>query len=90
MEPRTPTLAIIPGGASEPEPADDFGGADDLWTVKRAAKYLGKGEFWVYRQAEAGLLPYRRIGRTLRFIPAELRAWVEQAPGKPGLLPSGR
>jgi len=38
---------------------------------------------WVYHRAEDGTLPVKRIGGWgLRFIPAELRAWVE-ASGEP-------
>jgi len=33
---------------------------------------------WVYHRAEDGTLPVRRLGGWgLRFIPGELRAWVE-------------
>jgi hypothetical protein len=38
---------------------------------------------WVYHRAEDGTLPVKRIGGWgLRFIPAELRAWV-MASGTP-------
>jgi predicted DNA-binding transcriptional regulator AlpA len=33
---------------------------------------------WVYHRSEDGTLPVKRIGGWgLRFIPAEVRAWVE-------------
>ena len=76
-------LAVIAGGAAM-QCEDDLDGAD-LWDVRRAAKYLAKSTTWVYREAEAGRLPFRRVGRALRFIPAELRAWVH---GQPGTAPA--
>jgi excisionase family DNA binding protein len=74
----TVPLPIIPGG--QVEEADPFDAS--LWDVRRAAKYLAKSATWVYREAESGRLPFRRIGRALRFIPSELRAWVQGQPGK--------
>jgi excisionase family DNA binding protein len=49
---------------------------EDLWDVARAAQFLGMSVSWTYRAAESGVLPYRRIGSRLRFVPSELRAWV--------------
>ena len=70
--------ALVPAGSDavteELEPGS-------LWDVRRAARYLSKSTTWVYREAEGGRLPFRRVGRTLRFIPAELRAWVHSQPG---------
>lgn len=73
-------LRALPGGAASDE-GDEFEAAD-LWDVRRAARYLSKSATWVYRESEGGRLPFRRIGRTLRFIPSELRAWVQRQPGK--------
>ncbi|MGC4115843.1 MAG: helix-turn-helix domain-containing protein [Myxococcales bacterium] len=65
------------------EAMDDQGDeGENLWDVRRAARFLAKSSSWVYREAEARRLPHRKIGRTLRFIPAELRAWVEKQPGQ--------
>jgi len=74
-------LTVLPGGARQTEDLDELESAD-LWDVRRAARYLAKSASWTYREAEAGRLPFRRIGRTLRFIPSELRAWVTRQPGK--------
>jgi excisionase family DNA binding protein len=49
---------------------------EDLWDVARAAQFLSMSVSWTYRAAENGVLPYRRIGSRLRFVPSELRAWV--------------
>lgn len=60
------------GAAALPLPPDD-----ELWDVHAAARYLKRSVSWVYHRAEDGSLPVRRIGGWgLRFIPAELRAWV--------------
>ncbi len=49
-----------------------------LWDVRAAAKFLGRSVSWVYHKAEDGTLPVKRLGGWgLRFIPGELRAWVE-------------
>jgi len=51
---------------------------DQLWDVRAAARYLQRSMSWVYHRAEDGTLPVRRLGGWgLRFIPGELRAWVE-------------
>jgi len=49
---------------------------EPLWTVKEVAKYLRMSSSWVYKMAEAGLLPVRRIGSSLRFDPEEIRAYA--------------
>src|SRR5512137_124087 len=51
---------------------------DELWDVRAAARYLKRSVSWVYHRAEDGTLPVRRLGGWgLRFIPGELRAWVD-------------
>lgn len=66
------------------EPATPDLEEDDarLWTVERLGAYLGKSKSAVYRMAESGQLPYRKLGRALRFIPAEIRTWLGRQPGK--------
>jgi len=60
--------------ASEDQlPADN-----ELWDVHAAARFLKRSVSWVYHKAEDGTLPVRRLGGWgIRFIPSELRAWVE-------------
>jgi predicted DNA-binding transcriptional regulator AlpA len=51
---------------------------NELWDVHAAARFLKRSVSWVYHRAEDGTLPVKRIGGWgLRFIPAELRAWVD-------------
>lgn len=60
---------------------------DELWDVHAAARFLKRSVSWVYHRAEDGSLPVRRLGGWgLRFIPGELRAWVESG----GARRSGR
>ena len=47
-----------------------------LWTVHDVARFLQMSASWVYKQAEAGLLPTRRLGAALRFDQADIRAYA--------------
>ncbi|HUL60467.1 MAG TPA: hypothetical protein VLU43_14395 [Anaeromyxobacteraceae bacterium] len=59
---------------SEPQLPPD----NELWDVRAAARFLKRSASWVYHRAEDGTLPVRRLGGWgIRFIPGELRAWVE-------------
>jgi predicted DNA-binding transcriptional regulator AlpA len=50
----------------------------ELWDVHAAARFLKRSVSWVYHKAEDGTLPVRRLGGWgIRFIPGELRGWVE-------------
>ena len=60
---------------------------NELWDVHAAARFLKRSVSWVYHKAEDGTLPVRRLGGWgIRFIPGELRAWVESG----GARRSGR
>jgi excisionase family DNA binding protein len=48
-----------------------------LLTPEDVATRLGVSPSWVRKRAQAGVLPYRRVGRQLRFIAREIDAWVE-------------
>jgi len=52
-----------------------------LWTVADAATYLRKSPRWLWsaltrRPEEPGSVPHFRIGKTPRFFPDDLQAWV--------------
>jgi excisionase family DNA binding protein len=53
---------------------------DRLLSVAEVAQRLHVHVTWVYQQSLAGTLPSRKIGRYLRFDPAEVDAYVEAAP----------
>ena len=67
------TLKVVRGGQVEPLPPDE-----NLWTVERVAEFLGLSKDTVYRLAEKGKIPYRRICARLRFIPSEVREWASR------------
>jgi predicted DNA-binding transcriptional regulator AlpA len=47
-----------------------------LWKVSDVAEFLRMSSSWVYKQAEAGLLPVRRFGASIRFSPDDIRAYA--------------
>lgn len=57
--------------ANEPVPIEA------LWTVKDAMKFLSLKRTAVY-EACGRDLPHLRIGNQIRFVPAKVRAWVEE------------
>ena len=61
-----------------------------LWTVHNVAEYLQASRSYVYKAAERGDLPCRRLGALLRFVPAEVRAWAERTPSSLHWLPYPR
>ena len=52
-----------------------------LWTAKDVARFVSGSVSWVYKAAEAGVLPCVRIGSMLRFEPAAVRSFVRD-PGR--------
>ncbi len=68
---RTPRERVQPAAPASLPPDSE------LWDVHAAARFLKRSVSWVYHKAEDGTLPARRLGGWgIRFIPAELRAWV--------------
>ena len=57
---------------------------EPLWTVAEVAQALSMSRSWVYKAAEGGALPCVRIGAALRFVPSEIRRFLE------GLRTGGR
>lgn len=47
-----------------------------LWTVEDVSLNLRISETTIYRLCSRGELPWLKIGRGLRFVPAEVRAWA--------------
>ena len=77
-----PSITPPPRGGYAPGERNDGSRDDELWDVHAAARFLKRSVSWVYHRAEDGTLPVKRIGgRGLRFIPAELRAWVDASGG---------
>ena len=78
MDPRnTPSSPVGPSGV----PA--------LLKPSEVARQLGVSRTWLYAAAKDGRIPSIRIGGPdgpLRFVPADLDAWIDQARGawRPG------
>jgi excisionase family DNA binding protein len=51
--------------------------SDQLWDANDVANFLKVSRSWVYQRAEAGLLPYLKVGALLRFDPEEIRAYAK-------------
>lgn len=69
--------------ASEPGAPSLLPPDNELWDVHAAARFLKRSVSWVYHKAEDGTLPVRRLGGWgIRFIPGELRAWVESGDAR--------
>jgi excisionase family DNA binding protein len=73
-------------------------GIETLWDARDVARYLKVSRSWVYQKAEAGLLPYLKVGGLVRFVPERIREFALGSssgmnPGPYGLgnrLPGGR
>jgi len=65
-------MTLVKGYPDAPLPPDE-----DLWDVRRAAGYLGMSVHWVYKAVERERIPHTMIGSRVRFIPKDLRLWVE-------------
>lgn len=51
-------------------------GHEPLWTVAETAAFLRVSRSFVYQACAAKTMPHVRVGASLRFDPATLRAWV--------------
>ena len=54
-----------------------------LWNVESCAAYLGKSPRWLWSALRVspekpGSIPHVRLGRTPRFLPEHISAWVGQ------------
>lgn len=52
-----------------------------LLTTEQAAQYLGLAKSTLQNQRSAGVgVPFRRIGRAVRYVRAELDEWIAALP----------
>ncbi len=56
-----------------------------LWDARDVARYLKVSRSWVYQKAEAGLLPYLKVGGLVRFVPERVREFAVASAGGPGV-----
>jgi excisionase family DNA binding protein len=52
--------------------------AEQLWTVADVCAFLRVGRNAVYTMAARRELPSIRVGTRVRFVPADVRVWLEQ------------
>jgi predicted site-specific integrase-resolvase len=52
---------------------------DELLNKKKAAAVLGISTVTLDRLRQMGLLPYRKIGGQIRFLPEDIRAYLDKA-----------
>ncbi|QSQ19282.1 helix-turn-helix domain-containing protein [Pyxidicoccus parkwayensis] len=67
-----------------PVPLDQL--PKDLWLKEHVAAALGRSVSWVYKKAEAGLLPHSKRVGGLMFVPSQVMAWAtaqDATPTKP-------
>lgn len=58
---------------------------EKLLTVKEAAKLLSISERWLYQAQTEGKVPALRFGRSIRFDPVALRAWLKSQTVTPAV-----
>jgi excisionase family DNA binding protein len=56
---------------------------DQILTVGEVASYLRVSEATIYRMAQAGKIPARRVGRSWRFSSDQIREWFRRPEGDP-------
>lgn len=54
---------------------------EKLLNSQEVADRLGMSKIWVYKAAESGLLPFYRIGDTIRFDPEEIEEYFRSRKG---------
>lgn len=60
---------------------------ETLWDARDVARYLKVSRSWVYQKAEAGLLPYLKVGGLVRFVPERVRAFALGATSGTSRMP---
>jgi len=55
----------------------------DLWTASQLAEYLGVPHSFVYRLTHEHRIGFLRVGKTVRFRPEDVAAWLESATVEP-------
>jgi len=62
----------------------------DLWTVDQLADYLGCPKSYVYRLTHERRIRFVRVGKTVRFRPDDVEAWLAGATVEPAPAPARR
>jgi len=69
----------VPGSVdrSPSDLSDDSSGLPELWDVDRLVAYLGMSKHLAYRLTQEHRIAFLRVGKELRFRPADVVAWLE-------------
>jgi len=67
-----PVVDTLHRGVMEDSPALPL-----LWTVQELAQYLGTGTRYVYRLTSERRIRSVRVGKTVRFRPEDVAAWLD-------------
>ena len=49
-----------------------------IWRVREVAKYLGVTTGHIYNLTHQNMIPYRKKGKLLYFIPSEIFGWIDR------------
>jgi excisionase family DNA binding protein len=75
MDPQDSARSVVAKESSRVSPEES------LWRVQDVARFLAVSTSWVYMAARSGVLAPVRVGRSVRFRPALVRALVQGEPG---------
>jgi len=50
---------------------------ESLWSLSEAGRYLNIKRSTLYRWVEKRSIPFKRIGRLIRFDAGEIKRWIE-------------
>ena len=86
MSPRILDPEVLPGlPETLPDPPSRF----RVLTLSKAAKFLQAHPDWVRKEAKAGRLPGRKMGRLWKFIEEDLVVWLRSGYSEPRQAPHG-
>ena len=84
MSPRILDPEVLPGlPETLPDPPSRF----RVLTLSKAAKFLQAHPDWVRKEAKAGRLPGRKMGRLWKFIEEDLVVWLRSGYSEPRQAP---
>lgn len=84
MSPRIPDPKVLPGPPeTPPDPPSRF----RVLTLSKAAEFLQAHPDWVRKEAKAGRLPGRKMGRLWKFIEEDLVVWLRSGYKDPRQAP---
>jgi predicted DNA-binding transcriptional regulator AlpA len=69
---------------TKPQRGNKAAATGELWDVVRCARYLGRSPWWLYTNVgKDGGPPAVKVGRAVKFRPAEIEAWLDAHAVRP-------